>query len=81
MEVLGVKQCKNFRMICPHWRPGDEYLCLVEIEEKMEPWTDNFKFHPKYDKCAVHNKVLGRRFFFVTDENLKGKFKLFIVCA
>ena len=68
MVALGIQQSKTFRMLCPHWRPGDEYLCLVEIEEVMEPQPDNFIFQPKYNKCAVHNKMLDPRLFFVTDE-------------
>ena len=80
-EVLWIQQSKNFRVLCPHWRPGDDFLCLVEIEEKMEPRSDNVRFHPKYDKCAVHNKVLDPPLFFVTREYQKGKFKLFILCT
>ena len=74
MKVLDVEPCKSFRMICPHWRPGDEYVCLVEIEEKPEPQTDNFAFYPKFEKCAIHNKALQPSLFFMTGEHRKGMF-------
>ena len=72
MEVLGMKQSKSFRMLCPHWRPGDEYVCLVEIEEKPDPRPANFLFYPKSEKCAIHNKALGPHLFNMTGEHWKG---------
>ena len=74
MNVLDVEPCKSFRMLCPHWRPGDEYVCLVEIEEIPEPQTDNFAFYPKFEKCAIHNKALQPSLFFMTGEHRKGMF-------
>ena len=74
MKVLDVEPCKSFRMLCPHWRPGDVYVCLVEIEEKPEPQTDNFAFYPKFEKCAIHNKALQPSLFFMTGEHRKGMF-------
>ena len=80
MEGLGVEQSKNFRILCPHWRPGDEYFCLVEMENKAEAHRpDNILFHHKYDRCAVHNKVLDPCLFFPTDENREGMFKQLIL--
>ena len=50
METLGVARSKVFRMLCPHWKPGDEFVCLVEIEEKPESQPDDFVFHPISDR-------------------------------
>ena len=72
MEVLGVEQSTHFRMLCPHWRPGNVYVCLVEIEEKLVPRPDCFVFYPKSEKCAIHNEALEPYFFFLTGEHRKG---------
>ena len=73
-EVLGIEQSRNFRILCPHWKPGDEHLCLIDIEEKTEARSDNVIYHPKYDRCAMHNEVLDPHLFFVTDQYRKGMF-------
>ena len=57
-DVLGVKQSGNFQIVCPHWRRGDEYLCLVEMEEKMEPALENVLFCPVSARCVMHKKAL-----------------------
>ena len=72
MEVLGIEQSKNFLMICPYWRPGDEFLCLIEIEQKPDGRPDNFVFYPTSEKCAIHNKTLGPRLFYANGEHRKG---------
>ena len=68
METLGVTQSKVFRILCPHWRPGDEFLCLVEIEEQTEKRPDNFVFHPLSQRCAIHKKVLEPFVFLSTGQ-------------
>ena len=72
MVILGVEKSTNYRMLCPLWRPSDEYVCLVEFDEKPEPFRDNFVFCPKSKKCAIHNKALGPRIFRRTGEHQKG---------
>ena len=72
METLGVTQSKVFRILCPHWRAGDEFLCLVEIEEQTEKQPDNFVFHPISDRCAIHKKALEPSLFSSTGEYHKG---------
>ena len=74
MEILGIEQSRTFRMLCPHWRPGDEFVCLVEMVQKSEPSTDRstFVFYPKSEKCAIHNKTLEPRLFLRMDEYRKG---------
>ena len=72
MVILGVKKSTNFRMLCPRWRPGDEYVCLVEIEEEQDLRTHNFVFYSKSKKCAIHNKALGSRIFRRTGEHQTG---------
>ena len=71
-EVLSMEQSKTFRILCPHWRPGDEYVCLVEIGQKLDPRPDCFVFYPILEKCAIHNKALEPYFFFLTGEHQKG---------
>ena len=73
METLGVTQSKVFRILCPHWRPGDERLCLVEIEEQTQKRTDNFVFRPISDRCAIHKKVLEPFVFSTTGHVRIGK--------
>ena len=63
METLGVPQSKVFRMLCPHRRPGDGCLCLVEIEEQTGKQPDDFVFHPISDRCAIHKKTLKSSLF------------------
>ena len=70
MEVLGVEQSRNFQMLCPHWRPDDEYTCLVEIEEETD--YAPVVFYPKSDKCVIHNKVLEPRLFLRKGEYREG---------
>ena len=70
METLGVTQSKVFRILCPHWTPGDEHLCLVEIEEQTQKRPDNFVFRPISDRCAIHKKVL-EPFVFSTTEHVR----------
>ena len=74
MEVLDMKQSKSFRMLCPYWRPGDEYVCLVEIKQKLDPRSDksNFVFYPKSEKCMIHNKALEPHLFYINREHRKG---------
>ena len=68
METLGVTQSKVFQILCPHWRPGDERLCLVEIEEQTQKRSDNFVFHPISQRCAIHKKVLDPFVFLSTGQ-------------
>ena len=73
MKALDVEQNTRFRVLCPHWRPGDEFVCLVEIEEKPEPQTNNL-FYPKSEKCTFHNKALETCLFYVNGEHQKGMY-------
>ena len=73
MEVFDIAQSKDFQMICPHWRPGDENLCLVKVEEKMEAQTDELIFYPRADKYLLHKKALARSFFLWRAEDWNGK--------
>ena len=74
MVILGVEHSTHFRMLCPHWRPGDEFVCLVEIEQKPDPRSDrsNFVFYPKSEECVIHNKALESHLFYVMGESSKG---------
>ena len=72
METLGVSRSKVFRILCPHWRPGDEYVCLVEIAEKLDPRPDNCVFHPTSERCAIHKETLEQYLFLSTGEFGKG---------
>ena len=73
METLGVDRSKVFRILCPHWRPGDECLCLVEIKEQTEKQPDNFVFHPISQRCAIHKKVLEPFVILSTEQARIGK--------
>ena len=68
METLGVVRSKVFRILCPHWKPGDECLCLVEFEEQTEKRPDNYVFHPISQRCAIHKKVLEPFVFLSTGQ-------------
>ena len=72
METLGVNRSKVFRILCPHWKPGDECLCLVEFERQTEKRPDNFVFHPISNRCAIHKKMLEPSSFLSTGEFRKG---------
>ena len=78
LKSLSLTINAEIKMLCPHWSPGEEYICLVTVGEKEEVPPNNPIFFAKINKCTIHKKVLEPGHFFWTREkfDLDGKFKL-----
>ena len=79
LKLLALTSSAGFKMLCPHWSPGEEYLCLVTVGEKENIPLDGPVFFAKSNKCTIHKKVLESGHFPWTREELDvdfdGRFK------
>ena len=76
-KVSGLIQKGDFKMLCPHWSPGEEYICLVTVSEKEEVPQGMPVFFSKTKQCTMHEKELESGHFPWTKEDFgeKGKQK------
>ena len=76
MKKTGLTQKGSFKMLCPHWNPGEEYICLVTIDEKKEVLQNMPIFLSHTKMCTMHRKELEPGHFPWTKENFDsdGKF-------
>ena len=79
LKLLALTSSADFKMLCPHWSPGEEYLCLVTVGKKENIPLDGPIFFAKSNQCTIHKKVLESGHFPWTREELNvdldGKFK------
>ena len=57
-KMAGLNQKENFKMLCPHWNPGEEYVCLVTVDEKKEVPQNMPIFSTHTKKCTIHKQDL-----------------------
>ena len=78
MKIAGLTQKGSFKMLCPHWNPGEEYVCLVTVDEKKEVPQNMPIFYCLIKKCTMHRKELEPGHFPWTKEHFEsdGKFRI-----
>ena len=78
MKICGLTQKGDFKMLCPHWSPGEEYICLVTVEEKEEIQQNITVFFSNIKECTMHKKELEPGHFPWTKEDIgfSGKFSM-----
>ena len=78
MKVAGLTQKGSFKMLCPHWNPGEEYVCLVTVDEKKEVPQKMPIFSSLTKNCTMHRKGLEPGHFPWTKEDFEsdGKFRI-----
>ena len=74
-KVSGLIQKGDFKMLCPHWSPGEEYICLVTLSEKEEVAQGMPVFFSKTKQCTMHEKELESGHFPWTKEDFGEKSK------
>ena len=76
MKIAGLTQKGSFKMLCPHWNPGEKYVCLVTVDEKKEVPQNMPIFLSYTKKCTMHRKELKPGHFPWTkkDFDYDGKF-------
>ena len=76
MKIAGLTQKGSFKMLCPHWNPGEEYVCLVTVDEKREVPQNMPIFFANTEACTMHRKELEPYHFPWTEEDFDsdGKF-------
>ena len=78
MKISGLSQKGYFKMLCPHWSPGEEYVCLITVEEKEEVLQYIPTYFSKTEKCTMHKKELESVHFPWTKENFDSDGKFWI---
>ena len=65
----GLTQKGSFKMLCPHWNPGEEYACLVTVDEKKKVPQNMPIFFSTRQRCAMHRKEIEPGHFPWTKED------------
>ena len=76
MKISGFTWKGEFKMLCPHWSPREEHICLVTVGEDEEVPQDVPFFFSKRKKCTMHGKELESGHFpwIKEDVDSDGKF-------
>ena len=59
---LGIPSCSRFLLICPHWKAGDDGICLIRVEEVLDD-SDMYKIQPAENICHCHGKNIHETYF------------------
>ena len=78
IKITGLTQKGSFKMLCPHWNPREEYICLVTVDEKKEVPQNMPIFLSHQKLCTMHRKELEPGHFPWTKEDFDsdGKFRI-----